>query len=90
MLVFIPVIGLGLAILGIGAYVFLPLLLPIVMTTLPADIAIPPIPTLSPRPNYTFGSLVVRVCILDKNAVTETVEKKGFWDRVLRRNKTLS
>ncbi len=48
MLVFIPVIGLGLAILGIGAYVFLPLLLPVIMTTLPENITIPPIPTLPP------------------------------------------
>jgi hypothetical protein len=48
MLVFIPVIGLPLAILGVGAYVFLPLLLPVIMTALPGNIAIPPILTTLP------------------------------------------
>jgi hypothetical protein len=43
MLVFVPVIGIVLAILGVGVYAFLPLLLPIIMTTLPGNIAIPPI-----------------------------------------------
>ncbi len=43
MLVFVPVIGIVLAILGIGVYAFLPLLLPVIMTALPGNIAIPSI-----------------------------------------------